>query len=115
LRTCPYCDSRIPEEESLCPECGAPYWDPVTSDPMDPASRKIPAETGGGCLSLVALPMGVALVVTGALILAGWLFDRLLHWDSPPVKLLWLALSAAVGIRVFDRMRRPRPPDDPPF
>lgn len=113
MKRCPYCDTPLREEESVCPSCGAEYWNPdhPESGGRESGGREIEEQ---GCLSLLMLPLGVSLAVFAGLLLCGFLLEKLFHWDSLPVRFIWIALSAGIGLRLFDRLRGPDPDDENP-
>jgi hypothetical protein len=57
--------------------------------------------------------LGVSLAVFATLILGGLLLEKLLHWDSWPLRIVWVALSAGVGLRLYDRIREAGSPGEP--
>ncbi len=104
MKTCPYCSCQIPEKDTLCPECGRPYWDP--EDPSTPKIEKINSEAKDGCLSLIILPLIVSLITAGFIILSGLILNLFVHFESNQLKIIWLGISILSGATAFWVIKR---------
>lgn len=99
LKTCPYCDTRFPNEQNHCPVCGASYWE--ADREAGENSDQPPPQTEQGCLSLLLVPALTALAAAAVLIVLGFLINTFVFFESQQVKVLWLGGSVAVGVGIF--------------
>jgi uncharacterized membrane protein YvbJ len=100
MKTCPYCDAKIPIEKRRCPSCGALYWE---SDDAARDSDDKEEEESQGCLSIFAQHFLVALAAFVLLLLIGFVFNLLVHFEENQIKVVWIgtALLVAVAISAF--------------
>ena len=100
MKTCPHCDTPLAAEESRCPACGKPYWAPDL--PASPAEDEDgPEEEATGCLPILFWPLMISLLVTGFLILSGFVINLLTHFENNQIKIAWILGSCAVGGVVY--------------
>jgi hypothetical protein len=116
VKNCPHCRTPFPDEDTVCPRCGAEYWLPGDSPhPAGPVPPP-PDDPGEGCASVVAVPLLTAFVVTAALILAGFVWNVLARFQSLSFRLMWLAGSCLAGIMCYRLIRtfREKGGENPP-
>jgi uncharacterized membrane protein YvbJ len=100
MKTCPYCNSTIPENESSCPQCGKEYWDPDI--PGGKASEeKREEEEEPGCLQVIVMPLIIALLSVSFLISCGVIINLFADFESNQVKIAWLLGSGLIGLAVY--------------
>ena len=99
LKTCPYCDTSFPQEQTHCPACGAAYWE--ADRESDAISDQPPPQTEQGCLSLLLVPALTSLAAAAVLIAVGFLINTFVFFESQQTKVLWLGGSVAVGVGIF--------------
>jgi hypothetical protein len=99
LKTCPYCDTAFPREETHCPACGASYWEAHRGE--EESSEEPPPQTEQGCLSLLLVPVITSLAATALVIAVGFLINTFVFFESQQVKVLWIGGSIAVGLGIF--------------
>lgn len=104
MKNCPHCHTPVPKDEAACPECGAEYWEPGSSAAAGPGIPH-PDDQGEGCASVVVVPLLTSLLVTALLILAGFVWNVLAHFESLSFRLLWLAGSCLAGIVCYRLIR----------
>lgn len=99
MKTCPYCDSKIPEDETLCPQCGKEYWVPEIPERRNRDTDQ--EDEGPGCLQVFLIPLVTALLSAAFLISCGVIINLFTHFESNQVKIAWLLGSVLVGIAVY--------------
>ncbi len=99
LKTCPYCDTTFPQDETHCPACGASYWEAEKG--AEERTEQPPSQTEQGCLSLLLVPVLASLAAVALVIAAGFLINTLVFFESQQVKVLWIGGSIAVGLGIF--------------
>lgn len=100
VKKCPHCDTSLPEGASRCPACGAQYWEPSLRR-AEEIEEETDQEEEGGCLPILILPVVLAVGITGALVLLGFLIHLFVHFPSYQVKVVWLGLSLLIGLGVY--------------
>ncbi len=107
MKSCPYCNGKIPEKEPVCPRCGKEYWQPEQEEIA--ASEKLEEEAEmAGCLSLLLLPFVIALASTLLLIGVGFLLHLLVHFESNQIKITWVGASLALGLIIYRCLSKKR-------
>jgi len=109
MKKCPYCDFRFSDDKENCPKCGSPYWKPGEDTEFNDIPRHDSEDEKNGCLSLVFMPVSVSLIITGFLILLGFLINLLIHIEDNRMKSIWLVLSVAAGLfayRFFNKKQK---------
>ena len=101
MKTCPHCDSRIPPGESRCPSCQAFYWEPDQDILQKEKSKVSEKEEDQGCLSILLMPLILAVVVSASLVCAGFLVNLILHFESSQVKIIWIGSSVLLGVALY--------------
>jgi hypothetical protein len=106
MKTCPSCDQEIPQGSDYCPLC---------EDRTD-NSRPIPEpfevekeEEPEGCLAILLIPLLTAFAATIILILAGFIINMAIHFESNQVKIAWIGISVFIGFllyRLFSKKRK---------
>jgi uncharacterized membrane protein YvbJ len=100
MKTCPYCSSTIPENESSCPECGKEYWDPDLPKRKD-SEEKREEEEEPGCLQIFIIPIVTAICSVFFLILSGVIINLFADFESNQLKIAWLLGSVLIGLAVY--------------
>jgi uncharacterized membrane protein YvbJ len=109
MKKCPYCDFRFPDDKKNCPKCGSPYWKPGEDKEFNDIPKDDSEDEKNGCLSLVFMPVSIALLIAGILVSAGFLLNLLIHIENNPVKVIWVLLSVAAGLfayRFFNKKQK---------
>ena len=99
MKTCPHCSQQIPDQAHKCPNCGAVYWEPEQDE-----LEKIETEEGEeerGCLSLFFVPLFLSTAVAAFLIIAGFVINLIVHFESNQVKIIWVGSSILVGFALY--------------
>lgn len=78
---------------------------PDESPPAAGPSPRRPDDQGEGCASVVVVPLLSSLLVTAALILAGFVWNMLARFESLSFRLMWLAGSCLAGIVCYRLIR----------
>lgn len=99
MKTCPYCDSKIPEDETLCPQCGKQYWAPEIQERRDRDTDQ--EEEKPGCLQVFLIPLVTAFLSVAFLISCGVIVNLFANFESNQVKIAWLLGSVLVGMAVY--------------
>lgn len=106
MKICPHCDSQIPEDETLCPQCGKEYWVPEI-----PERRGLDTEQEDerpGCLQVFLIPLVTALLSAAFLVSCGVIINLITHFESNQVKTAWLLGSVLVGVAVYFLLSKKR-------
>ena len=108
MRLCPHCDSAIPEDQKICPSCGAHYWNSDCSAEEEGIEE---AEENEGCLSLFAVQFLVALAAFVLLLFAAFVINLLVHFEPNQIKVIGIgaALLLAIAIsRIIAKLKQHR-------
>lgn len=111
MKTCPYCDSQIPETETVCPQCRKEYWSPRLPEENTRGEKTEEEEQKPGCLQIFFLPLITAILSAMFLISTGIIANLFLNFESNQLKIAWLLASAGAGLAVyffFSRQKRKR-------
>ena len=100
MKTCPYCNSSIPEKEEKCPSCGEVYWEPDKKKIKEKIEIK-ESEERQGCLSLFLVPLFLSIAVASFLIIAGVAINIMVHFESNQIKIIWIVSSLLVGLAIY--------------
>lgn len=109
MRLCPHCDSAIPEDQKICPSCGAHYWD---SDSLVEEESIEEAEENEGCLSIFALQFLVALAAFVLLLFAGFLINLLVHFEPNQIKVIGIGAALLLAIAISRIIAKLKPHRD---
>ncbi len=101
MKKCPYCDFLFPDDKKNCPKCGSPYWKPGEDTEFDDVPKNDSEDKKNGCLSLVFMPVSISLIITGFLVLLGFLINLIIHIENNGMKLIWLVLSVTAGVFAY--------------
>lgn len=99
MKTCPYCDSKIPENGTLCPQCGKEYWVQEIPERRDRDADQ--EDESPGCLQVFLIPLITALLSAAFLISCGVIINLITHFENNQVKIAWLLGSVLVGVAVY--------------
>jgi Asp-tRNA(Asn)/Glu-tRNA(Gln) amidotransferase A subunit family amidase len=99
MKTCPYCDQKIPEDETKCPLCGKEYWLPGKTEKNNSEEDKEPQ--GSGCFQILLMPFFIALVSVLFLIAAGVIINLLVNFENNQIKIAWLGFSLLIGLAIY--------------
>lgn len=107
MNICPYCDTKIPEKKTFCPHCGKEYWRPGEEKRIGREDIKEETEKLG-CLQIMFMPLAIALGSAFLLVLAGFLLNLFIHFESNQLKIAWIGTSCALGLAVYHFLSRKR-------
>lgn len=96
MKICPYCNQKIPEEETNCPECGKEYWVPGKAE-----EKKVEEDQKLGCLQILLMPLIIALFSVSFLILCGFIINLLVNFESNQIKIVWIISSFLLGLVIY--------------
>ncbi len=99
MKSCPYCDNPIPEDKTLCPQCGKEYWAPEIAGRRDRDTDQ--EDERPGCLQVFLIPLVTALLSAAFLISSGVIINLITHFESNQVKIAWLLGSVLTGVAVY--------------
>ena len=105
MKTCPYCNSSIPEKEEKCLSCGEVYWEP-SQNKIKEKTEITESEEGRGCLSIVLVPLFLSIGVAAFLIIAGVAINIIVHFESNQIKIAWIVSSLLVGLAIYFLLSR---------
>ncbi len=109
MKTCPHCDSQIPEDETLCPHCGKEYWVPEIPERKDRSADQ--EDERPGCLQVFLIPLVTALFSAAFLVSCGVIINLITHFESNQVKIAWLLGSVLAGVAVYLLLSKKRKTD----
>ncbi|UCE22618.1 MAG: hypothetical protein JSV46_10530 [Candidatus Aminicenantes bacterium] len=109
MKTCPHCDSQIPEDEILCPHCGKEYWVPEIPGRSDRDTDQ--EDEKPGCLQVFLIPLVTALLSAAFLVSCGVIINLITHFESNQVKIAWLLGSVLAGVAVYFLLSKKRKQD----
>ncbi|MGD2244988.1 MAG: zinc-ribbon domain-containing protein [Candidatus Aminicenantes bacterium] len=109
MKICPHCNSRIPDGETLCPQCGKEYWIPEMPEVKD--QDKAQEDEKPGCLQVFLIPLITALLSAAFLISCGVIINLFANFESNQVKIAWLSGSVLIGLAVYFLLSKKRKPD----
>ena len=101
MKFCPYCSSEIPEEETICPQCGKEYWLPRIPEENSREGKTEEEEEKPGCLQVIFLPLLIALLSAMFLISSGIIINLFANFESNQLKIAWILASVGVGLAVY--------------
>jgi hypothetical protein len=113
VKSCPYCQNPIPEKQSVCPACGAAYWDTNQTD-LNAEQEKSPhleEEEEDWKWSIILIPGFLAALIVLLLIAAGFIIQLFTHFENNQTKIMWITGSILAGIicyRIFRRRSKPK-------
>lgn len=100
MKICPHCSQKIPDQATKCPSCGASYWEPE-QDKSKELIETEETEEERGCLSLFFVPLFLSIVVAALLIIAGFVINLVVHFESNQVKIIWIGSSILIGFVLY--------------
>lgn len=101
MKTCPYCNQKIPNQETECPGCGKEYWLPGKKEEKKWEEKKPEETLKQGCLQILLMPLLIAFLSALSLIFAGFIINLLVNFESNQVKILWIIISFLVGLVIY--------------
>lgn len=110
MRTCPYCNSDFSDDQSICPSCGAQYWE---SDNAAQDADHDSEEEAQGCLSIFAFHFLVALAGFVLLLFVGFVINLIVHFEENQIKVIWIGaalLLASALSGLIARFRKKKAP-----
>ncbi len=106
MKICPSCDQEIPQDSVYCPVCEEQTENSLPiPEPVEVEKEEEPE----GCLIILLIPLLTAFAATFILILAGFIINMAIHFESNQVKIAWIGISVFIGFvlyRLFSRKRK---------
>ena len=101
MKICPYCNSEIPEAETICPQCGKEYWSPIMPQEKTGEEKSEEEEPKQGCLQIFFIPLIIAILSAMFLISSGIIINLFVNFESNQLKIAWILASVSAGLVVY--------------
>lgn len=95
MKICTSCGQEIPQDSDYCPVC---------EERMEVEKEQEPE----GCLTILLIPLLTAFAATFILILAGFIINMAIHFESNQVKIAWIGISVFIGFVLYTLFSRKR-------
>lgn len=101
MKICPYCNKKIPDQETKCPGCGKEYWLPGKTEGKSQEGKEVEEALKTGCLQILLMPLIVAFLSALLLIFAGVIINLFVNFESNQIKILWIIISLSAGLAIY--------------